>query len=90
MGGQDLGVMDPPVLRWDDRRGLSLPNPAEGGHGQSQDGGSPDALLRAGSLRFRYANDRCQALWGVTMIRITMGAAGRSVEGTLFVVLVGT
>ena len=39
--------MDPRSIRWDDRRALSLPNPGEGGLVLDQDGGYPEALLRA-------------------------------------------
>ena len=47
MGWPRAGVLDLRSIRWDDRRALSLPNPDEGGHGLDQDGGYPDALLRA-------------------------------------------
>ena len=82
MGGQDLGVMDPPVLRWDDRRGLSLPNPAEGGHGQSQDGGSPDALLRG---VIDESGARTFGIEPATSIGARIGAAWRSGESELAV-----
>ena len=73
--------MDPRSIRWDDRRALSLPNPGEGGLGLDQDGGYPEALLRAvpqesvGSLRrvVWTPTVRCTQPWTVILFRERVG-----------------